>query len=94
MFEMLVRACGFSQGQYEEAGRVNGRAMEIMERAKGPDYPDLAFILNSKATLLREQVRACFIVSFFAFVIPVREEVHHVYISLGHLNGSVTRLWS
>lgn len=61
---MLVRACGFWQGQYEEAGRVNGQAIEIMERAKGPDNPDLAFILNNKATLLREQVRACFILSF------------------------------
>ncbi|CAN0580984.1 unnamed protein product, partial [Ectocarpus sp. 12 AP-2014] len=42
-------------GKYAEAVRFNLRAVEIGEKALGPQHPTLAKWLNTRAELLREQ---------------------------------------
>lgn len=45
-----------SQGKYNEANPLSMRAVDIVERALGPDHPDLAGILFSRANLMKDQV--------------------------------------
>ena len=45
------------QGKYAEADPLSLRAVEIGKKTLGPDHPELARLLNSRAEVLREQVR-------------------------------------
>ncbi len=47
-----------AQGNYAEAEPLYQRALAIWERALGPEHPDVAKVLNSYASLLRETGRA------------------------------------
>lgn len=44
------------QGRYAEAERLYKRSLEIQERVLGGDHPDVALLLNKKASLLERQV--------------------------------------
>lgn len=44
------------QGKYAEAEPLHGRAAEIMEKALGPEHPDVATTLSNWAGVLKEQV--------------------------------------
>lgn len=46
------------QGKYEQADRLYIQAIEILERALGPDHPQVATGLSNRAGLLKSQVRA------------------------------------
>ena len=46
------------QGKFDEADPLYLRAIEIGEKTLGPDHPDLATLLNNRARLLQQQVRA------------------------------------
>lgn len=48
----------FIQGKYAEAEPLYVRATEILEKALGPEHPNVATPLNNRAWLLRAQVRA------------------------------------
>ncbi|CAN0141647.1 unnamed protein product, partial [Ectocarpus sp. 8 AP-2014] len=41
------------QGKYEEADVLNTRAIEIQEKALGPDHPSLATSLTTRSWLLK-----------------------------------------
>ena len=45
-----------SQGEYGEADALLLRAIGIQEKALGPDHPELAMSLSSRAKVLKEQV--------------------------------------
>lgn len=45
------------QADYEEAEHLYERATKIFEKSLGPDHPYVATSLNSRAELLRTQVR-------------------------------------
>lgn len=45
-----------SQEKYDEADHLYLRAVEIQEKALGPDHPDLALSLNNRAEILKGQV--------------------------------------
>ncbi|CAN0309588.1 unnamed protein product, partial [Ectocarpus fasciculatus] len=45
------------QGKYAEADPLCIRAIEIAEKTLGPDHQSLAAMLNSRAELMRVQVR-------------------------------------
>lgn len=47
------------QGRYPEADGIYLRAIEIMEKASGPDHQSLARTLSSRAALLVKQVGLC-----------------------------------
>ncbi len=49
---------GQAQGNYAEAEPLLQRALAILERALGPEHPNVAKVLNSYASLLRETGRA------------------------------------
>ncbi|CAN0533713.1 unnamed protein product, partial [Laminaria digitata] len=53
----LLQLYATFQGKYEEAGPLCERSLAICEKALGPDHPDVAQSLNTRAQLLREQVR-------------------------------------
>lgn len=44
------------QGKYAEAEPLYERAQTVREKALGPEHPDLANLLNSRAALLAMQV--------------------------------------
>lgn len=44
------------QGEHEEADRLYVRAIEAHETVLGPDYPDVATMLDNRAGLLQQQV--------------------------------------
>lgn len=67
---MTTLAWLFSQGRIEEANCDNLRAIGILEKARGPHHPDLAVVLDSRATLLREQVGAT--LSFSSVILRLR----------------------
>ncbi len=46
-----------AQGRYAEAELLYKRALEIREKALGPDHPDVANSLNNLASLYDEQGR-------------------------------------
>ena len=46
------------QGKFDEADPLYLRAIEIGEKTLGPDFPDLAAMLNNRAVLLKAQLRA------------------------------------
>lgn len=46
------------QGKYDEAEPLYVRAIAIVEKALGPEHPDLAVWLRNRAALLQKQVRA------------------------------------
>lgn len=46
----------FSQGKYAEAEPLYARSQAIREKTLGPDHPDVATVLNGRATLLMKQV--------------------------------------
>ena len=46
------------QGKYPEADRLFLRAIEIWEKALGPEHPNVALPLNNRAMLLTKKVRA------------------------------------
>ena len=46
------------QGKYAEAEPLHKRALAFMEKALGPDHPDLATSLKNYAALLRKTGRA------------------------------------
>lgn len=46
------------QGNFADADQMYLRAIEIEEKALGPDHPNLAKRLNNRAELLKLQVRA------------------------------------
>lgn len=46
-----------TQDKYEEADPLHLRAIEIVEKARGPHHPDLATCLHNRAGLLKTQVR-------------------------------------
>ena len=59
------------QGKYDEAEPLYVRATEIREKVLGPDHPDVATALMSRAGLMQAQVRGgknccvlCLVVSF------------------------------
>lgn len=63
--DRLSSSCGYissgsrsPQGKPEEAEALCARAIEIQEKALGPDHPDLVPFLTGRATLLQRQVGA------------------------------------
>lgn len=53
----LPRLDAVSQGKYDDADSLYLRALEINEKAFGPDHPDVATTLNNRAMLLETQVK-------------------------------------
>ncbi len=47
-----------AQGHYAEAEPLYQRSLAIVEKALGPEHPDLATSLENYAALLRETARA------------------------------------
>ncbi len=47
-----------AQGKYAEAEPLYQRSLAIMEKALGPDHPDVATSLENYAALLRQTARA------------------------------------
>lgn len=45
-----------SQGRYDEADALYLRAIEVLEKALGPDHAWLAIGLNNRANVTRDQV--------------------------------------
>ena len=43
----------YIQGKYAEAEPLYARAIEIWEKALGPEHPNVATVLNNRAGLLR-----------------------------------------
>ena len=61
--DRLSSSCGYissgshsRQGKPDKADSICVRAIEIQEKALGPDHPDLVLFLASRATLLQRQV--------------------------------------
>lgn len=54
----LCHAVHRKQGKGTEADSLYSRAIEIGEKALGPDHPDVATLLNNKGVALSYQVRA------------------------------------
>lgn len=48
--------CSLIQGKYAEAEALYERSQAILEKALGPEHPDVAGILNERAGLLQAQV--------------------------------------
>lgn len=48
--------CSVGQGKFEDAGPLYLRAIDIAEKALGPDHPTLASMLNNRAAVLMAQV--------------------------------------
>lgn len=46
------------QGKYAEADALYARVLEILGTTVGEEHPNYALVLNNRAELLREQVRA------------------------------------
>lgn len=46
-----------SQGNFEEAGPLYKRSLDIDERVYGPDHPEVATDLHNLALLVQDQVR-------------------------------------
>lgn len=46
------------QGRYAEAEALYERCQAMDEKALGADHPDVATVLNNRAELLKNQVRA------------------------------------
>lgn len=55
--QSLSKRTLYIQGKYAEAEPLYARAMDIWERALGPDHPNTAAVLNNRAGLLYRQVR-------------------------------------
>ncbi|CAN0260919.1 unnamed protein product, partial [Scytosiphon promiscuus] len=45
------------QGRYIDADTLFRRSIDILERAFGPDHPDVGFTLANRAVCLAHQVR-------------------------------------
>lgn len=63
------------QGKFDEADRLCLRAIDIHEKALGPDHPHLGAPLNNRAMLLMAQVRVRF------------PQVSHIYFSTTRAGG-------
>lgn len=50
-----------TQGKYGEADPLYLRVIDVMEKALGPDHPNVAVCLHNRALLLGEQVRDLFV---------------------------------
>ena len=50
--------CISRQGEYAKAGELYERSQAIQEKVLGPEHPELAATLHSRADLLQAQVRA------------------------------------
>lgn len=48
------------QSKHDEAGRLYERSLDMLEKALGPDHPDVAMALDNLAVVLREQVTFAF----------------------------------
>lgn len=46
------------QGNYKEAGRLYERSLDMLEKALGPDHPEVAESLRASAELLKAQVKS------------------------------------
>lgn len=53
-----VYTASFSQGKLSECKPMLERSQAILEKLLGPEHPMMANILDKRANLLREQVRA------------------------------------
>ena len=58
LFE-LTQARHLPQGKLDEAEPLYTRSLAILEKALGPDHPDVAQSLNNNAELLRAMVTSC-----------------------------------
>ena len=54
----VSKSCVTFQGRLDEADPLSKRSLAIHEKVLGPDHPDLATVLDNRATLLKAQVRA------------------------------------
>lgn len=45
------------QNEYEEAGPLYERSLDIRDTVQGPEHPDVATSLNNRVELLRRQVK-------------------------------------
>lgn len=53
---MTMMSSTLPQARFEEAGLLSQRALEIVEKVRGPDHPDVAAVLHDRANLLAGQV--------------------------------------
>jgi tetratricopeptide (TPR) repeat protein len=63
-----------SQGRYAEAEPLSKRSLTIIEKALGPDHPDVATSLNNLAELYRDQGRYAEAEPLFKRSLAIREK--------------------